>query len=145
MSKKSLRTWYWLFAILSWIALLTPISIWIGINFEKYVVQKSGVSVTVGGILAVLFVVLLLKYGIKKFGKVFWMSMLLVIVYCLNTIIADMLPLTFFTWLGALMHSVLDIPAKYFKRKLEVYTNEEVRVVARNTTTTEVTNTNGRC
>lgn len=145
MSKKSLRTWYVIFLILSWIALLTPISVWIGINFDKYVVQKSGVSVTIGGILAVLFVVLLLKYGIKKFGKVFWMSLLLVIVYCLDTIIADMLPLTFFTWLGALMYSLLDLPAKYFKRKLEVYTNEEVRVVARNTATTEITNTNGRC
>lgn len=145
MSKKSLRTWYLMFAILSWIALLTPISIWIGINFDKYIVQKSGVSVTVGGVLAVLFVVLLIKYGIKKFGKVFWMSMLLVIVYCLDTIIVDMLPITFFTWLGALMFSILDLPTKYFKKKLEVYTNEEVRVIARTTTETTQTTTSGRC
>lgn len=145
MNKKSLRTWYWIFAILSWIALLTPIGIWIGINFDKYIVQKSGMSVTVGGVLAVLFVVLLIKYGIKKFGKVFWMSLLLVIVYCLDTIIADMLPITFFTWLGALLFSILDLPTKYFKKKLEVYTNEEVRVVARTTAETTQTQTNGRC
>lgn len=135
MSKKKFRKWYFLFLGLAWIGLLAPLSIWVGINFEKYIVQKSGFSVTTGGILAVLFVVLLLKYGIKKFGKVFWMTMLLMIVYCLNTIIVDALPLTFFTWLGALLYSVFEVPKNYFKNKLNVYVDEEIRTEARNTTT----------
>ena len=150
MSKKKFRKWYWIFNILAWISLLTPLAVWIGINFDKYVVQKSGFSVTIGGVLAVLSVVLLLKYGIKKFGKVFWMSILLVIVYCLDTIITDALPIVFFTWLGVLLFSILEKPAKYFKDKLDVYVNEEIRVEARNTTTTQTTsnrttNINGRC
>jgi hypothetical protein len=153
MNKKKFRKWYWIFSILSWISLLTPLAVWIGINFDKYVVQKSGFSVTVGGVLAVLSVVLLLKYGIKKFGKVFWMSILLVIIYCLDTIIVDALPITFFTWLGTLLFSILEKPAQYFKEKYNVYVNEEIRVDARNsaTTTTSSTtekrliNVNGRC
>lgn len=134
MSKKKYTKWYVIFLILAWIGLITPISVWIGINFENYVVNKNGFSVTTGGILAVLFVVLLLKYGIKKFGKVFWMTMLLGIVYLLDTIIVDALPLTFFAWLGALLYSLFEIPAKHFKNKLNVYVNEEIRVEARNTT-----------
>lgn len=143
MSKGKLKFWWLIFTLVAWVAMLTPISVWIGINFEKYVVQKSGFSVTTGGILAVLFIVLLLKYGIKKFGKIFWMTLLLVIVYCLDTIIIDALPLTFFTWIGTCLFTVFEIPAKYFKNKLDVYTNEEIRVIAR--TTTETTKTNGRC
>lgn len=134
MSKKKFKKWYILFLILAWIGLIAPISIWVGINFDKYVVQKSGFSVTTGGALAVLCVVLLLKYGIKKFGKVFWMTMLLMIVYCLDTIIVDALPLTFFTWLGALIYSIFEIPMKHFKNKLNIYVDEEIRVTARKTT-----------
>jgi hypothetical protein len=150
MSKKKFKKWYLIFLILSWIALITPLAVWIGINFDKYVVQKSGFSVTIGGVLAVLSVVLLLKYGIKKFGKVFWMSILLAIVYCLDTIITDALPIVFFTWLGVLLFSIIEKPAKYFKNKLDVYVDEEIRVEARNTTTTKTTNTrttnrSGRC
>ena len=145
MSKKNIRFWFVIFTILSWIGMLTPIGIWVGINFNKYIVQKSGLSVTTGGILAVLFIVLLLKYGIKKFGKIFWMTMLLVIVYCLDTVIVDALPLTFFTWLGTVIFSVLEMPAKYFKNKLDVYVNEEIRVIARNTTSNVPTKTSGRC
>lgn len=145
MNKKSFKSWYIIFSVLAWIGLLAPLGFWIGVNFDKYVVQKSGFSVTTGGILAVLFVVLLLKYGIKRFGKVFWMSLLLAIVYCLDTIIVDMLPITFFAWLGALIFSIFELPAKHFKKKLDVYVNEEIRVVARNTATTQNINTNGRC
>jgi TRAP-type uncharacterized transport system fused permease subunit len=147
MSKKKFRLWYWIFNILAWIGLLTPLSIWIGLNFDKYVVQKSGFSVTTGGILAVLFIVLLLKYGIKRFGKWFWMSMLLAIVYCLDTVIHDALPLTFFAWLGVLLFTILGQPAKYFKHKLNVYVDEEVRTTARSATQTTAVkrNTNGRC
>lgn len=147
MSKGKLRTWYWIFNILSWVSLFTPISIWIGINFAKYIVQKSGFSVTTGGILAVLFVVLLLKYGIKRFGSIFWMTLFFAIVYCLDTIISDMLPLTFFAWIGVIVFNLFRTPAKYFKNKLEVYCNEEVRTVARNTTNTKIDKTNyyGRC
>lgn len=150
MSKKKFKKWYYLFLGLAWIGLLTPISIWIGINFDKYIVQKSGFSVTTGGALAVLFVVLLLKYGIKKFGKVFWMTLLLMIVCCLDTIISDALPLTFFTWLGAILFSVFEMPKNYFKRKLNVYVDEEIREDARTTTretktkTVERRHTNGR-
>ena len=131
MSKKKFRKWYVLFLILAWAGLLTPIGIWIGLNFDKYIMQKSGFSVTTGGALAVLFIVLLLKYGIKKFGKVFWMTLLLMIVLCLDTIIADALPLTFFTWLGAILYSFFEIPKNHFKSKLNVYINEEIRVEAR--------------
>lgn len=150
MNKKKFRRWYRFFLGLAWIGLLTPIGIWIGINFDKYIVQKSGFSVTTGGALAVLFVVLLLKYGIKKFGKVFWMTLLLAIVYCLDTIISDALPLTFFTWLGAILFSVFEMPKNYFKRKLNVYVDEEIREDARTTTreiktkTVERRHTNGR-
>jgi peptidoglycan/LPS O-acetylase OafA/YrhL len=131
MSKSKFRKYYIIFAIIAWIALLTPISIWVGINFDDYVVQKSGFSVTTGGILAVLYIVLLLKYGLKRFGKVFWVTLLLVIVYCLDTIIVDALPLTFCAWLGTIAYSIFECPMKYFKGKLNVFVNEEVRVTAR--------------
>jgi hypothetical protein len=134
MSKKKFKKWYLFFLVLAWVGLLTPISVWVGINFDKYVMNKSGFSVTTGGALAVLFIVLLLKYGIKKFGKVFWMTLLLMIIYCLDTIIADALPLTFFTWIGALLFSLFEMPKNYFKHKLNVYVDEEIREDARKST-----------
>lgn len=134
MSKKKFKKWYVFFLVLAWVGLLTPISVWVGINFDKYVMNKSGFSVTTGGALAVLFIVLLLKYGIKKFGKVFWMTLLLMIIYCLDTIIADALPLTFFTWIGALLFSLFEMPKNYFKHKLNVYVDEEIREDARKST-----------
>jgi hypothetical protein len=147
MNKSKFIKWYLMFITLAWIGLLTPISVWIGINFDKYIIQTSGLTVTTGGILAVLFIVLLLKFGLKRFGKVFWMTMLLVIVMCLESIIVDALPLTFFTWLGVLIYTILEKPAHYFKNKLTVYTNEEVRVNARVNTTKQETSIkrSGRC
>lgn len=131
MNKNKYRKYYYLFLILAWIGLLTPVGIWIGMNFDKYIIQKSGFTVSVGGILAVLYIILLLKYGLKKFGKIFWMTFLLIIVICLDTIIADALPLTFFTWIGVVLYTILEMPAKFFKKKLETYVNEEIRESAR--------------
>ena len=149
MSKSKFRKWYFIFIVLAWVGLLTPISIWIGINFNKYIVQTSGLTVTTGGALAVLFVVLLIKFGVKRFGKVFWMTLLLMIVLCLESIITDALPLTFFTWLGTMIYTILEKPAHFFKGKLTVYVNEEIREEARTnakqTKKTETSIKSGRC
>lgn len=125
MSKKKYRKFYFLFLILSWICLFTPILIVIIINWDRYFIQKSGWSVGMGGVLAVLLVVLLLKYGSKKFNRIFWSTAFLIVVICLNSIIQDALILSFTFWLGTLLFTILEIPTNYFKKRYDIY-NEAI-------------------
>lgn len=152
MTKKKTRKWYFFFLIISWVVLFMPIGIWIGINFNDYIIQKSGITVSIGGVIAGLLVFLLIKYGVGKFHKIVWMSALLLSVFCLDTIIADALPITFFAWLGVLLFSILEIPTKHFKNKLAVYSDEATRTTARKeiieeqeTINLRKTKINGRC
>ena len=144
MNKKRIKFLRDLFAIISYALLFLPITVWILLNVDKYFVHKSGMTVGMGGIMAILFIVLLLKYGFKKFNKVFWVSFLLATVFCLNTIIVDLLPITFFAWVGVVLFAIFEIPMNYYKRKYETYSEEEIRVHVRN----EYSDTykgNGRC
>lgn len=144
MNKKRIKFLRDLFAIISYALLFLPITVWILLNVDKYFVHKSGMTVGLGGIMAILFIVLLLKCGFKKFNKAFWVSFLLAIVFCLNTIIVDLLPITFFAWVGVILFAIFEIPMNYYKRKYETYSEEEIRVHVRN----EYSDTykgNGRC
>lgn len=144
MSKKRIKFLRDLFSIISYTLLFLPIVVWVLLNVDKYFVHKSGMTVGMGGIMAILFIILLLKYGFKKFSKVFWVSFLLAIVFCLNTIVVDLLPITFFAWIGVILFAIFEIPMNYYKRRYETYSEEEIRVHVRN----EHSNTyegNGRC
>lgn len=100
-------------------------------NWDKYFIQKSGWSVGMGGVYAVLLVVLLLKYGSKKFNRVFWTTSMLVVVYCLNSIIQDMLLLTFVFWVGTIAFTILEIPTNYFKKRYNIYNEAMIREQAK--------------
>lgn len=146
MSKKKFKQGYYAFLTVAWVGMFAPITVWICMNLDKYFVHKSGMTVGMGGILAALFVVLLLKYGIKRFGPVFWMGLLFAISYCLESIITDIVPLSLCAFIGSLIFAVFSLPAKHFKKKLDTYTDEEIRQVVRTQPKTEVTyKGNGRC
>lgn len=131
MSKKKIRILYFSFEIISWVCLFTPLLVVIIMNWDKYFVQKSGWSVAMGGVYAILLIVLLLKFGSKKFNKIFWITSLLIVVYCLNSIIQDMLLLTFVSWIGGVAYWILEFPKNYFKKRYDTYIDEVRREQAR--------------
>lgn len=129
--KTKLRILKWTFYSLCYGGLITPLLVMIIKNWNEYFYHKEGFTVGLGGIIAVILVLLAIKVGFKKFNRIFWASGLLITVYCLNTIIQDTLPLTFAFWLGILIYSIFEKPMRYYSKRLEAYTEEEVRVVAR--------------
>lgn len=135
MKKKKIRFWYWSFKVLAYIGLFSPLLILIIMNWNKYFVSnKAGLSVGTGGVMAILIGVLLVKVGFKKFNKVFWSTAFLLCVYCLNSVIQDALPITFTFWLGTLIFFIFEMPMNHFKKLLNIYVDEETRVVARDET-----------
>lgn len=146
MSKKKIKSLKNLFSFIAYVLLFLPLGIWVALNADKYFVHKSGMSVGMGAIMAVLFIILLLKYGFKKFNKVFWISFLLAIVACLNTIVEDLLPITFFAWIGVILFSIFEIPINYYRKKYNTYEDEETRTYVRNNNINgNGYNGNGRC
>lgn len=145
MKKKKFKFWYWFYKTLSYIGLFTPLLVLVIMNFDKYFAQnKAGLSVGTGGILAILLGVLLVNVGFKKFNKVFWSTAFLVCVYCLNSVIQDALSITFTFWLGTIIYWLFEMPTNHYKKLLDIYVNEEIRVIARNETSNKDYNILGR-
>lgn len=126
--------------VLAWILLFSPLSGVVIKNWNKYfLTNKAGFSVATGGVLAILLVVLLLKYGAKKFGKLFWATALLVCVWSLNSIIQDALVLTLAFWIGACCYSICEFPRNYYKKRLDAWNEEVVKTYAREETKQKIT------
>jgi len=130
-TKKKYRKFKWLFYSFAWIALFTPLLTLIIVNHKEYLTMKSGWSLSFGGVLVVLYVVLLLKVGIPKIHKVAWVGMLLVIVVALDKVLDNIQVLTLMAFIGTCGYSIFEIPAKYFAKRLDTYVNEEDRMIAR--------------
>lgn len=132
MSKGKLRLLKWIFAGLAYVALFTPLICVIIMNFDVYFAQKSGLSVTLGGVLAFFYVLLLVKVGFKKLNAIFWAGGLWVITYCFESILHDALDVVTAFLIGVVLFKILAVPMSYFARRLEAYEDEEVRTHARN-------------
>lgn len=147
MSKNKLRLFKYIFTSLAYIGLFCPLTVVLIKNWNIYFTQnKSAFSVGMGGIMAILMGVLLLKVGFKKFHRVFWATALLISVYCLESIIKDSLVIIFAFWLGVLLFSIFEKPMDYFKHRLSNYLDEVDRTHAREATRRKIEeNTGGRC
>lgn len=140
MSKKKLL-WFWLsFEIAYWSVLFLPLLIIVLVKWDTYFAQKSGFTVGLGGVIAILLLVILFKFGTKKFDKVIWATALLVIVYCFQSIINDTLILVFGFWLGAVLNKIVSFPRDYFKKKYMTYATVELGTYAHETTKKEIEN-----
>ena len=133
MSNKKLKLFKNLFTSLAYIGLFTPITIVLIKNFDIYITEnKSAFSVGIGGVLSVLSIVLLAKYGFKRLNKVFWSSILWVIVICLETILKDAVVIVTAVEIGVVAFVIFEVPMNYFKKRCEVRNNEVDRIIANN-------------
>ena len=138
MSKKKLRLLKYLFMTLSYVGLFLPLVIMFCINWNKYIVQREGLAVTFGGVTFCFMVVLATRVGIKKFNSVFWSTLMLIVVYSLNSIIQDLLPLTFCFWIGTIVYKILEMPTNYYKKRLRIVLEEIDRTYTRETVKKEI-------
>lgn len=122
MSSKKIRIFKYLFWILAYVGLFLPISIYVGINYETFFTKKETLSIAIGGILAVIAVILLVKVGFKKINQVWWSALLVAISYCLDTIMEQMLYISCMIFIGTLAFSIFKEPAIYFSKRLETFT-----------------------
>lgn len=135
MSKKKIRFLYYLFAMIMYVGLFAPLLFWVIKNFDIYfVTNKSGLSVGLGGVISGIAIALLMKKGFKSFNAIFWATLFLIIVYCLNSVIKDLLPITLCAWIGSLWKEIFALPTKYYRHLLLTYSEEENRTYARERT-----------
>ena len=133
MSNKKLKLLKYLFTTLAYIGLFSPITIVLIKNFDVYFTEnKSAFSVGMGGVLAILSIVLLAKYGFKRLNKVFWSTILWVMVICLETILKDAVVIVTAVDIGVVAFVVFEIPMNYFKKRCEIRNNEVDRIIASN-------------
>lgn len=132
MSKGNLRLFKWLFGGFAYLSLFLPLICVVILKFDTYFAQKSGLSVTLGGVIAIFYVFLLVKVGFKKLNAIFWAGGLWVITYCFESILHDSLRVVTAFLFGVILFKILAIPMNYFARRLESYEDEEIRTHARN-------------
>lgn len=131
MSNKKLKVLKNLFTALAYIGLFTPITVVFVKNFNIYFTEnKSAFSVGIGGILAVLAIILLAKYGFKRLNKVFWSTLLWIIVICMETILKDAVVIVTAIEIGVVAFVIFEQPMIYFKKRCEVRRNEVDRMIA---------------
>ncbi len=146
MSKNKIVRLRNFFGFISYFGLFAPISILLVLNFDIYFKEnKAGLSVATGGILLFLMVVLLMKFGFKKFNKLFWMTFLLIIVMCLETILQDSTIIVFCAWIGCVWFTIFEMPLKYYQKHLDSWNDESTRENARVTSRNNNQTRNGRC
>lgn len=134
MSKGKLRLLYAIFSTLAYGGLLAPITYLLIKNREVYFIKNESVfNVSMGGILVLFTIVLLIKCGIKKIKPIFWAGLLFLITFCLDSIIKDLVAITFFVLIGVTIFTIFQQPMNHFKRLLASYTDEQVRTHARET------------
>lgn len=134
MSKWKLTLLYNLFLIIAYGGLFAPITYLLIANWDIYFAKnESAFNVSLGGILVLLAIVLLMKYGVKKFKPIFWSGLLFVITFCLDSIIKDLVAITFFVLIGVAWFTIFQMPLKHYKKLLGAYTDETVRTHARET------------
>lgn len=136
MKKKEItRKYLWtrtiLFFSIAYIGLFTPLIIYGGVNFDKYfVTNKDGFSVAIGGMILAIYFAVLIKVGIKRINGFLSATIFLIVVYCLNSIIKDMLPLTLMFWCGVCIYTIFAIPGKHYKERLDIWDRELIRSAA---------------
>ena len=128
MSKKQLRFWKYFFELLSYILLFLPLFIICIIYRKEFFTQNvGGITVGLGGSLAVVYVAALVKIGFEKINRVITAGVLVVVMYCLQTILNRGFILSLGVFFGVLAFEILQHPYKYFKRLLDVYVDEEIK------------------
>lgn len=134
MSKGKLRLLYVIFFVLAYGGLFAPITYLLIENWDIYFIKnESAFSVSMGGIFVLLTIIMLIKYGFKKIKPIFWSGMLFIITYCLDSIIKDLVSITFFVLIGVALFTIFQMPMNHFKRLLTSYTDEQTRTFARET------------
>lgn len=128
MSKKQLRFWKYFFGGISYILLFLPLFIICIIYRKEFFTQNvGGFTVGLGGCLAVGYIVVLIKIGFQKINPIISTGMLVVVMYCLQTILNRGFILSLGLFGGVVMFEILQLPYNHFKKLLEVYVTEEVR------------------
>lgn len=141
MSNKKVSLLRWLFTLTAYIGLFTPIVVVLIKNFDIYFTEnKSAFSVGIGGILLFLGIVLLLKYGFKTINKLFWSTLFLIVIVCLDTILQDAVVIATAIEIGVVAFVIFEIPMNYFKKRCEVRRNEKDRMIANQEFTQEQLN-----
>ena len=128
ITRKYLLKRVFIYYTVAYIGLFLPLIIYACINFNKYfVTNKDGISVAVGGIVMAIYFAVLIKVGIKRINGFLSATVFLLVIYCFNSIIKDMLPITLMFWLGVGVYTIFAIPGKHYKYQLNVWDNELIR------------------
>ena len=128
MSKKQLRFWKYFFGLLSYILLFLPLFIiCIVYRHEFFTKNVGGFTVGLGGILAVIYIVILIKIGFQKINPIISTAVLVVVMYCLQTILNRGFILSIGLFAGVVAFEVLQLPYKHFSKLVEAWITEEVR------------------
>lgn len=128
MSKKQLRFWKYFLGGISYILLFLPLFIICIIYRKEFFTQNvGGFTVGLGGCLAVGYLVVLIKIGFQKINPIISTGMLVVVMYCLQTILNRGFILSLGLFGGVVMFEIIQLPYNHFKKLLEVYVTEEVR------------------
>lgn len=132
LNKTSLFKRKWFFKILSMIALFLPMVLLVIIRRKVYFVENTNAySVGIGGIIVIIFTILLCKVGFKKMHPVAWAGFIVAIVQCFYSIIQDIRPISWAFFIGVALYSILSIPTNYYTKILDTWVDEEVRTVVR--------------
>lgn len=128
MSKKKLRFLKYLFLVLSYILLFLPLFIICLIYKDEFFTKNvGGFTVGLGGALFVVYVIVLIKIGFQKINPIISTAILVVVMYCLQTILNRGFILSVGLFAGVVCFEILQLPYKHFAKLTEAYVTEEVR------------------
>ena len=132
MSKRKLRTLKYSFLILSYLLLFAPLFVICIIYREEFFTKNvGGFTVGLGGALAVVYIMVLIKIGFNKISPVISTGILVIVMYCLQTILSKGFILSIGLFAGVTLYEIVQMPYKHFAKLTEAYVTEEIKMYVR--------------
>ena len=119
----SLRAKDNLLSLASIIAMITPLAVAVGINFNDYFVHSAGIQVGFGGMLSLCLVVLMVKGKSNVLKGVWGYLIVFIIAVCLQPILNDIVLLTGMALSGKVVDTVIMQPQLNKVRRLRANTD----------------------
>lgn len=131
MKRQNYRLKQFKWTLISIVAVITPILLWIVFNRDTYLRGSTAVNTGIGFTLSMVFILCILKGAFKNINKNFniiiWLGSFLGLTYFLDAVLKDLFWILLFAIIGYLLYMPCEYLASVNKRRADIASDEKIK------------------
>lgn len=131
MKKRNYRLKQIKWTLISLIAVIMPILIWVIINRDTYLRGSTAINTGIGFTLSMVFILCILKGAFKNVNKnlniIIWLGAFLALTYFLDAILNDLFWILLFSIVGYILYMPCEYLASLNKRRADIVSDEKIK------------------